>query len=304
MNGYIVNTEHLSYSFNRDVPVLTDVDLKVPSNSIYGFLGPNGAGKTTTLRLLTGLLRNQRGEISVFGKNFIKHRIEILKNMGASVEQPSLYQHLTGRENLEISRLIYRCTRKRIEEVLEMVGLVAAGNKKVKQYSLGMKQRLSIAIALLHQPELLVLDEPANGLDPNGIIETRALIIQLNKEFGTTVLVSSHILAEVEKIATHVGIIHKGRMLFQGTLKTLQQMQTGQSTLEIQTSNDESAMALLGNEFSVHKTSDGISMPFRDREQAAMINRRLVEKGVDVYALHPRGLGLEEIFIDLIAEKS
>ena len=299
MEPMIVNTKDLYFSFKAGQPILNGINLQVPKGSIYGFLGPNGAGKTTTLRLLLGLLNNQKGDIKIFGQDFFKNRIEILKRVGSLIEQPSLYLHLTGAENLEIYRLVYGCTKQRVSEVLEIVGLTTALKKKAKQYSLGMKQRLAIAIALLHQPEFLILDEPTNGLDPNGIIETRELIKKLNKEFGTTVLVSSHILAEVEKMATHVGIIHKGNLLFQGTLSELQHMQSTKSSLEIETNDNEKASALLGKDFAVNITDAKIILPYQSKEQSGVINRRLIENGLDVYTIHPQHNDLEQLFMDI-----
>ncbi|RYF94725.1 MAG: ATP-binding cassette domain-containing protein, partial [Chitinophagaceae bacterium] len=204
MNPHIIETNNLDFSFGAGQKILQDLSLAVPQGSIYGFLGPNGAGKTTTIRLLLGLLKVQSGTIRLFGKDFGKNRLEVLRRIGSLIEQPSLYMHLTGKENLEVFRLSYQCNKKRIGEVLELVGLQKAAHKKAKAYSLGMKQRLAIAISLLHEPELLILDEPTNGLDPTGIIETRELIRKLNKESGKTIIVSSHMLAEVEKMATHV----------------------------------------------------------------------------------------------------
>ena len=266
METSIIQTTGLSFSFNSSGKTLDNVNLRVPQGSIYGFLGPNGAGKTTTLRLLLGLLRKQEGSIEIFGKDFNHHRIEILKRLGSLIEQPSLYLHLTAKENLEIYRLIYSCDKNRIPAVLNTVGLENTGTKKAKQFSLGMKQRLSIAIALLHQPELLILDEPVNGLDPNGIIETRELIKKLNKEHNTTILVSSHILSEVERMATHVGIIHKGVMLFQGTLNELHHLKTEQASLEIETSDNVKASALLQAQFSLKQKGGKILVPFQQPE--------------------------------------
>lgn len=294
----VIQTTNLNFSFSNGVKTLQDVNLLVPKGSIYGFLGPNGAGKTTTLRLLLGLLKNQQGVLEIFGKNFATHRIEILKRLGSLIEQPSLYLHLTAKENLEIYRLIYRVDKSRINEVLKIVGLENTGKKKAKQFSLGMKQRLSIAIALLHQPELLILDEPTNGLDPNGIIETRELIKKLNREHGTTVIVSSHILNEVERMATHVGIINKGKMLFQGTLSELQQMKTGQTELEIETNNNEAAAKLLQS-YSIKSVNGKIVLPFESKEQAAGINKLLVQSDFEVYALHPQQNDLEQLFLDI-----
>jgi ABC-2 type transport system ATP-binding protein len=298
MSQSIIETSNLNFAFNGSGKTLDNVSLFVPKGSIYGFLGPNGAGKTTTLRLLLGLLRIQEGTIEVFGKSFSQHRIDILRRIGSLIEQPSLYVHLTAKENLEIYRIIYGCSKTRIAEVLEIVGLENTGRKKAKQFSLGMKQRLSIAIALLHQPELLILDEPTNGLDPNGIIETRELIKKLNKEHNTTILVSSHILNEMERMATHVGIIHKGKMLFQGTLNELQQMKSGKASLEIETSDNGRSAELL-QKFNAQQQNGTVLLPFRDKEQSAIVNRLLIENGIDVYALHPQRNDLEQLFVDI-----
>lgn len=237
--------------------------------------------------------------MQIFGHQFPSHRIEILKRLGSLIEQPSLYLHLTATENLEIYRLIYNTSPSRIGEVLKIVGLEDTGKKKARQFSLGMRQRLSIAIALLHQPELLILDEPTNGLDPNGIIEIRELIKMLNRQHGTTVIVSSHILIEVEKMATHVGIIHKGRMLFQGPLPELQQMKTRQSVLEIETSDNSRAAGILSAQYSVRQEENLIIMPFTGREETAMVNKLLVNEGLDVYAIHPKQSDLEQLFIEI-----
>ncbi len=298
MSTPVIQTTGLHFSFSSGVKTLQDVNLLVPRGSIYGFLGPNGAGKTTTLRLLLGLLRNQQGKLEIFGKEFSSDRIEILKKLGSLIEQPSLYLHLSASENLEIYRLIYKVPKSRIGEVLKIVGLDQTGKKKARQFSLGMKQRLSIAIALLHQPELLILDEPTNGLDPNGIIETRELIKQLNKEHGTTILVSSHILNEMERMATHIGIINKGKILFQGQLSELQQMKTRQTALEIETSDNEKAIALL-QQYTVTIKGGKIILPFQGNEQTAVINKTLVTEDIDVYSLHPQQNDLEQLFLDI-----
>ena len=302
-NELIIRTEALHYAYRQGVPTLKNVNLEVPKGSVYGFLGPNGAGKTTTLRLLLGLLRNQRGRLSVFGQEFDHHRMSILRRLGSLIEQPSLYGHLTARENLEIYRRISGVPKERVEKVLQLVKLEKTGRKKARQFSLGMKQRLSIAIALLHEPELLILDEPTNGLDPTGIIETRELIGQLNREMGTTVLVSSHILNEIEKMATHVGIIHQGEMLFQGTLSDLQNMKTRQSMLDIETDNNERALELLQS-YSGRIENGKVQIPFRDREESANVNQLLVQAGLKVYALHPAQSDLEQLFIDITSNKA
>ena len=217
-NNLIIKTSNLSYQYAKGIKTLSDISLQVERGSIYGFLGPNGSGKTTTLSLLLGLLKNQQGDIEIFGQHLQSDRINILKKIGALVETPSVYGHLTARENLEVYRKDYGVSGDRIDEVLHTVGLTDTGKKLVKRFSLGMKQRLAIALALLPNPELLILDEPSNGLDPAGIIELRELVKTLNKKYGMTIVISSHLLAEVEKMVSHVGIIYKGEILFQGTL--------------------------------------------------------------------------------------
>src|SRR5688572_4393934 len=218
---HAIETRGLSYSFARNETVLREVGLAVPAGAIYGFLGPNGAGKTTTLRLVLGLLRPQQGTIHLYGQALDADRVAILRRIGSSIESPSLYGHLTASENLEVWRRLFGSSPRRISEVLTLVGLADTGKKRADQFSLGMRQRLSIAVALLHEPSLLVLDEPTNGLDPHGILEVRDLLTRLNRDHGMTILVSSHILSEIEKLVTHVGIIHRGVLMFQGTLSEI-----------------------------------------------------------------------------------
>lgn len=296
--SFIIKTEALNYHFAAGVKTLDGINLSVERGSIYGFLGPNGAGKTTTLRLLLGLLKNQQGSIRLFDQSIADHRIDILKKVGSLIEQPSLYGHLTAKENLEVYRKIYGVDKSRIDAVLALVDLAGTGSKKAKQFSLGMKQRLSIAVALLHKPELLILDEPTNGLDPNGIIETRELIKRLNKEEGVTIIVSSHILAEVERMATHVGIIHKGKLLFQGTLPELQHLKAKKSFIQLQTSDNDAAAQLLQN-WSAASQNGHVVLPYQTREETALINRTLVQAGVDVYLLQPQQNDLEQLFLDI-----
>ena len=212
-----IETKNLTRTFNNKTAV-DSIDLRVPTGSIYGFLGPNGAEKTTTIRMLLGLIKPSAGEICILGKSRAEQRQNILGEIGALVELPSLYPHLTGWENLQITALLRNVSKERIDEVLGTVGLQEARDKKVKEYSLGMKQRLGLAQALLSSPKLLILDEPTNGLDPAGIREMRELIIALPKQFGTTVFLSSHLLHEVERVATHIGVLHHGKLIFQGPI--------------------------------------------------------------------------------------
>ena len=227
MSAYSLETTDLHYRFSRKAVVLDKIDLRVPEGSIYGFLGPNGAGKTTTLRLVLGLLRSQQGRILFFGKPFAGKRVDILKKVGSLIESPSVYGQLTAVENLSVWQKLYQCPKERIATVLQWVGLADTGRKKAGHFSLGMKQRLGIAIALLNDPALLVLDEPTNGLDPGGMKEVRELLQRLNRDQGVTILLSSHLLYEMEKLVTHTGIINKGRLLFQGPLDELKSRHSG-----------------------------------------------------------------------------
>jgi lantibiotic transport system ATP-binding protein len=275
--------------------------LQVIEGSIYGFLGPNGAGKTTTLKLILGLLVKQRGEITVFGKSFAENRVECLRRIGSMIESPSIYGHLTATENLRILQKIYQCPKSRIAEVLELVGLTDTGSKKTSQFSLGMKQRLSIAIALLHSPQLLILDEPTNGLDPNGILEIRELLQNLNQKHNITILISSHLLSEIEKLVTHIGIINKGNLLFQGTLPELIDKQQQSSFISIETSDTPRTFGIIEKNGLIPRIeSNAVLLPVIDKEKIAEINKILVNNGVEVYQISTVKNDLEAIFFDVI----
>ncbi|HEX5169746.1 MAG TPA: ATP-binding cassette domain-containing protein [Cyclobacteriaceae bacterium] len=301
MSPSVIRTNDLEFSFTKQAKILHGLNLDVHQGSIYGFLGPNGAGKTTTLKLLLGLLNNNNNLITIFGEDFAKNRLALLRKIGSLIEQPSLYGHLTGTENLEVFRLAYNCKRERIGEVLKIVGLSQAANKKAKAYSLGMKQRLAIAIALLHDPELLILDEPTNGLDPTGIIEIRDLIVQLNKEFNKTILISSHLLNEVEKMASHVGIIHHGRLMFQGELTELQQMKSSFTTLEVEVDDIENVKLLVNDRPIKQVGAFTLHINIENRESAAALNSMLVQNQIKVYKLGFVHTDLEELFVEMIS---
>lgn len=301
-NQNSIETIDLTHKFSEDEIALNHVNLQVAEGSIYGFLGPNGAGKTTTLKLILGLLKKQRGEISVFGKPFETNRVEILQRTGAMIESPSIYSHLTATENLKILQKVYGCPKQRIEEVLELVGLAHCGKKRAAQFSLGMKQRLAIAISLLHSPSLLILDEPTNGLDPNGILEIRELLKNLNQKYGITILISSHLLPEIEKLVTHVGIINRGVILFQGTLAELMNKRRQNSFTVFETSNAAKARRIINEKFGFDSQteSDEVSIPVLEREQIARVNKELVAGGVEVYRIGRIENDLEKIFFDVI----
>ncbi|WP_373553519.1 ABC transporter ATP-binding protein [Haliscomenobacter sp.] len=298
---YCIETTHLSHQFAPGKNILDDINLQVPTGSIYGFLGPNGAGKTTTLRLILGLLKKQKGEIHIFGQSLAQNRVAILRKLGSLIETPSLYGHLTAAENLLLLQKIYQCPKARIPEVLELVGLPDTANKKVSQFSLGMKQRLSIAVALLNQPDLLILDEPTNGLDPNGIIEMRELLKRLNQEQQITILISSHLLGEIEKLVSHVGIIHKGQLLFEGTLQDLIQKQQESSCLKLSTNDNARALQILQSIYPAAQQQNGkLALPPLANAQIAEVNRQLLQNDLEVYHLAIEQNDLESIFMELV----
>src|SRR5829696_2005853 len=297
---YAVETRDLTHQFAADT-VLRQVNLQVSTGTIYGFLGPNGAGKTTTLRLVLGLLRRQAGAIEIFGQPLHRDRIQILRRVGSSIESPSLYGHLTARENLEVWRLVFSSRRSRIDDVLRLVGLGGTGRKRVDQFSLGMKQRLSIAVALLHEPSLLILDEPTNGLDPHGILEIRDLLTRLNRERGMTVLVSSHILSEIEKLVTHVGIIHRGALVFQGTLASLVALQQESSFIAIDTTDNAQALGMITSDgFTARVQSGKVLLRPVPAEDVGRIVTRLVHDSLAVHEVTTVRKDHENIFLDLI----
>lgn len=297
---FALETSSLTYHYGKD-QVLDQVDLQVPAGSLYGFLGPNGAGKTTTLKLALGLLRNQQGMIRFFGKAFEPNRLKILRRVGSLIESPSLYSHLTARENLRVLQRIHQCPANRIEAVLSLVGLSQTGQKKAGQFSLGMRQRLAIAMALLHSPEMLILDEPTNGLDPNGIIEMRELLKKLAQDDGITVLISSHLLAEIEKLVTHVGIIHKGRLMFQGRFEELEQQQHRGTAIILGTTDPDHAVRFLVEcHIDARRENGHVVIPTLPREQLTEITRQLVLRDIGVYEITQRKNDLETIFMNLV----
>lgn len=219
---YIITTRQLTKRYKNFTSV-NNVSLHIQKGSIYGFLGPNGAGKSTTMKMLLGLTAPTKGSFIINGKHFPDDRIAILKEIGSFIESPSFYANLTGRENLDIIRRILGLSKAAVEDVLDLVGLTEFGGQLAKKYSLGMKQRLGLAGALLGRPPILILDEPTNGLDPSGIHEIRNLVKSLPDLYDCTVLISSHMLSEIELMADDIGILNHGRLLFEGSLDDLRQ---------------------------------------------------------------------------------
>lgn len=297
-----IETSGLTRAFGSCLAV-SGINLRVPRGSIYCFLGPNGAGKTTTIRLLLGLLNPDSGSILLDGGILTRGRREVMRRIGAMVETPSLYPHLTGRENLEITRRLLNAPKSRIADALDVFDLTNEAHQIVRTYSLGMRQRLGLALAWLGQPRLLMLDEPANGLDPAGIRELRNQLRRFAHDQGVTVFLSSHVLREVEQIADWIGIIHQGRLLFQGRLQELQRYQ---APLTIITDRNVDAAALLksiGWEVAGN-SEESMTVQINGVTDIAAINRSLVEHEIQVYRLEQTQKTLEDLFLQLISDTS
>jgi ABC-2 type transport system ATP-binding protein len=291
----IIRTAAISKSF-RGRPAVRGVSLEVERGSVYAFLGPNGAGKTTTIRMLLGLLRPDHGTIELFGQSLDRHRAEILTKTGSLVETPSVYPHLSARENIEIARRILDLPRSEIDRVLALVGLENRSRHLVRTYSLGMKQRLGLALALLGQRELLLLDEPMNGLDPAGMNEMRSLIRDLPGAHGVTVVLSSHLLAEVDQVATHVGMLSQGEMVFQGPASALDRLRKPRLSIGV----DRPAAAT--SRLAKHGwTADLVDerLVIAGEVDAAAVNRALVEDGHAVSHLAVESATLEDVFLSM-----
>lgn len=294
----IVKTNNLCKEYGKVMRV-KDLDLSVPEGSVYGFLGPNGAGKSTTLKMILGLVKPTGGGISVFGKQVnSKNRLSILKNIGSLIESPSYYGHLTGEENLNIISTLRSVPKKDVQRVLGIVRMKDYKDKLVREYSLGMKQRLGIACALLGNPKLLILDEPTNGLDPAGIQEMRQLICSLPHEYGMTVIVSSHMLSEIDQIATSVGIISKGELVFQDSLFALHEK--SKCNIAVRTLDNAAAGRILHDEGVAYKMDGNyLLLPEMKDDLIARYTADLSERHIGIVRIEERRKSLEDIFLAL-----
>jgi ABC-2 type transport system ATP-binding protein len=301
--NHVIVTEQLSRKFGSFVAV-DGVSLSVPEGVVYAFLGPNGAGKTTTIRMILGLIAPTSGCVYLFGRPFSRSNWQRMERVGTLVESPSLYLHLTGRENLEVIRRMLNIPKQNIDHVLGIVNLQKAANKLVRQYSLGMQQRLALALAMLNNPVLLVLDEPTNGLDPSGIHEIRTLIREMPSKTGATVFLSSHLLSEVEQMATHAGIIHEGKLLFEGGHPDLRRRWKPVLRVTVDRAADATKL-LLGLGWQVQQKDGCLEIHSVDETASLSINRVLMQHGFLVRQLALHQPGLEEIFLELTqAEKN
>lgn len=299
MNEIIIRTFNLTRKFGKLIAI-NSINLEVPKGAVYGFLGPNGAGKTTTIRLLLGLIQPDEGKVFLFNTPVNRQSYALFNRIGALVESPSLYLHLTGYENLEITRRIIDVPRKEIDTVLSMVNLDKNASHLAGQYSQGMRQRLGLALALLNKPDLLILDEPINGLDPAGIRWFKDLVLQSNKEYNVTFFISTHILSEIEEIASHIGVISNGKLLFQGSLDKLRSEEQANILLEVDRLEDAKELLKKAG-WSVQSSGEHrIVIIAHDYEDTAKINAFLFQQGFEVTYLKLEKPSLEQKYLQLI----
>ncbi|HYM94630.1 MAG TPA: ABC transporter ATP-binding protein [Chitinophagaceae bacterium] len=296
----IISVKNLTKDF-KEVKAVDDLSFEVAQGQIYGFLGQNGAGKSTTIRMLLTLIKPTAGEIQIFGLRLKKNRKEILRQIGAIIERPDLYKYLTALENLKIFATMsgVKITEKKMIDQLNMVGLAERAKSKVKTYSQGMKQRLGIATALIHDPKLIILDEPTNGLDPQGIADIRNLILHLSKELGKTLFISSHLLSEMELIADSMLIIDKGRKVVEGKVNDL--FDPAETIVHLKTTNDRDAYEKLIQsdlkKIVAGKRNDGIAIHLHRDEVPGLI-RELVQMNINIVSLDSKH-SLEHYFLSL-----
>lgn len=298
----IIKVNNLSKQF-KEINAVDDLSFTVEQGDVYGFLGQNGAGKSTTIRMLLTLIKPTAGEISIFDKNLSTHRSDILKQVGAVIEKPDLYKYLSAYDNLAIFAKMsgIKAERKLLMEQLKMVGLDERASSKVKTFSQGMKQRLGIAVALVHNPQLIILDEPTNGLDPQGIADMRNLILHLSREMGKTIVVSSHLLSEIELVANRMIIIHKGKKIVEGKVAEL--LDPSKSLVQIETTNDtEARQKLLQTKWAglLHDNADNLQLKM-NKEDVPQLIAEMVSLQLSVLSVHPMH-SLEDYFLSLTTQ--
>ena len=299
----IIEVRGLTKTFN-EITAVGNLTFTVNKKEVYGFLGPNGAGKSTTIRMLLSLIRPTFGEIRIFGLDLSTHRKEILQRTGAIIEKPDLYKYLTAFENLNLFAAMsdLKLNRKQLMDKLDKVGLAERADSKIKTYSQGMKQRLGIAVALVHDPDLIILDEPMNGLDPQGIADIRNLINHLSKDLGKTVFISSHLLSEMEQVAGSLLIIHKGKGIAEGTINEL--LNPELSRIEIETSSGKDLEQHLkltswGTKI-ISVNEEGLVIQIK-REEIPLLIQKITEMKIDIYSISKKN-SLEDYFLSLTAQ--
>ncbi len=299
--GYIVETHAVNFAYTtRQLPAVQQLSLQIPKGVTFGLLGQNGAGKSTVLKLITGLLPPDTGSVELFGQRLPAHHRQVCSRMGILIEEPPLYPHLSGWENLKISCLYRHLSFQRIEEVLAIVQMEEMALKKVSHYSTGMKQRLGVALALLPDPDLLILDEPTNGMDPQGIIDMRNLIQRLQQQTGKTTILSSHLLHEVELVCDYVGIIQQGRLLYQGSVSDLKQQYASHQEIFLDISDNLKAyQILLAHGFDMNQASPLVSFFVPHMSAITQAIDVLREAQLEIYQIGPKEASLEDLYLHL-----
>ncbi|MBP0065702.1 ATP-binding cassette domain-containing protein [Anaerobutyricum hallii] len=301
--SYILQTNHLTKIIDGK-ELVTDVNIHVKKGEIYGFLGPNGAGKTTVMKMITNLWKPTKGTVELFGKTLETTSYEVLKRMGSIIEFPTFYEHMSGKDNLQLHcEYMGYYNKGSIDEVLEMLNLGEAANKPVKSYSLGMKQRLGIARAILCKPELVVLDEPTNGLDPAGMKQLRDLFKMLCSEYGITLIISSHLLSEIESIADTIGVINHGRMMKEISMKEISEMNT--AYIELAVTDTQKAAYVLAEKMELNNfkiINDSKIRIYEVNVTTQKISKELMLNGVEITSINKHTETLEDYFLKMTAE--
>ena len=296
--GNIIQIQNLNFEFSRNKPVLKNINLSVPKGSIFGFLGANGAGKSTTMKMLIGSIPDESGAITIFDKNLAELYPDGFHKIGSLIDTAAFYDHLSGWENLLIVSRLRNLSEAECERVLHLVDLWESRHMKMKRYSLGMKQRLSIAMTLLGKPELLILDEPVNGLDPNGMLEMRELLIKLNREEGVTIFISSHLLQEIEKMITHLAIISHGKIRFTGSIKDLNELYR-YDNIRIGLNNAQQFIEQIPDSYSPKIIdSSTIEITAESKENIASLIKKLVLSDAEIFEIK-NSAGLEDWFMEI-----
>lgn len=292
-----LSTENLSFSYGKHAKI-HELSLHIPEGSCFGLLGQNGAGKSTVMKLLLGLLKPRQGKVFLFGQELREGDTELFMKVGALIEDPPLYPYLSARDNLKISARYHNTPADRIAKTLEKVGLLSHARQKVSSFSTGMKQRLGIALALLHEPQLLILDEPVNGLDPEGIVTIRRLIQHLHREDGKTILLSSHLLNELELSCDHIGILHQGKLLYQGTLEALRNEQYAQHPISLEVSDLQEGLLLLKQHHYQASLNDKIiEVHLHSRDEITTIIDLLRQKDISIFQIKAKKVRLEDLYL-------
>ena len=298
----MIQVKNLDFSYSKGEKIIDNLSFNVPENSIFGFLGANGSGKTTAIRLLLNLCKPSAGEIIINNKKISSNYLELYENIGTLIESPTFYGHLTGRENLKVLANFYEVDNFRIDKVLDLVGILYAKDKKTKDYSLGMKQRLGIASSILHDPKILILDEPLNGLDPKGISEIRNLFLKFQKEDKKTILISSHLLNEIENTCSDVCIIDKGRKLFTGKIDLLKKQLSKGVSYRVSCNRLNDAKSILFTQFGLREIilkESSLIFNIENKEIVPLCIKALVDAGIQIFEISKIESNLEDLYLTL-----